>query len=232
MFRRLLVANARWRTCDELGITPVLGVSEADRGRALYARGARWWCSGRPAPRELPRPVRVVQAARKRVHGAAPRLGLPGREPRVRVAVRAHGVTFIGPPAHVMHLMGKKTPAKRAMARRGPDADPGQRRGSCCDDAASSRRGRWPTDRLPGAAQGRERRRRARHAHRAQGRRGRRGLPDAQAEAQAAFGDGRLYLERLIEGGRHVEIQIMADATATSCTSASATARSSATTRS
>ena len=55
---------------------------------------------------------------------------------------------------------------------------------------------------------------------------------EASAEASAAFGDGRLYLERLIEGGRHVEIQVLADRYGTRSTSASATARSSATTRS
>ena len=57
-------------------------------------------------------------------------------------------------------------------------------------------------------------------------------LASARAEAQAAFGDGGLLLEKLVQRAHHVEVQVLADATGTSSTSASAIARCSVATRS
>jgi acetyl/propionyl-CoA carboxylase alpha subunit len=63
-----------------------------------------------------------VQTALHRLH---PGWGFLAENPLFAALCEQHGVTFIGPPAHVMHLMGKKTPAKRAMARPGCTLIPG-----------------------------------------------------------------------------------------------------------
>ena len=89
-----------------------------------------------------------------------------------------------------------------------------------------------PRDRLPGAHQGDRRRRWSRHAHRARREEPESLMSSAANEAKSAFGDATLYMEKFIERARHIEIQVMADRTATWSTWASASARPSAATRS
>jgi acetyl-CoA carboxylase biotin carboxylase subunit len=119
-----------------------------------------------------------------------------------------YGVTFIGPPAHVMHLMGKKTPAKRAMGQAGLTLIPGS--DGILRDAAHAREvadaAGYPVLLKAESGGGGRGMRIARSAAEIE-----RAYDDASAEALAAFADGRLYLEKLIEGGRHVEIQLLAD---------------------
>jgi acetyl-CoA carboxylase biotin carboxylase subunit len=120
----------------------------------------------------------------------------------------AHGVTFIGPPAPAMHLMGKKTPAKRAMRAAGLALIPGS--DGILRDVDEARavadRVGYPVLLKAESGGGGRGMRIARGPDEVAG-----AYADAQAEATAAFGDGRLYLERLVEGGRHIEIQVMAD---------------------
>jgi acetyl-CoA carboxylase biotin carboxylase subunit len=214
-FRRLFIANrgevaARIaRTCDALGVTPVFGVSEAD-AEAPYTRGRETVVLGpaRAAESYLD-PRRVVQAARQsRCSALHPGWGFLSENPTFASLCEAHGVTFVGPPAAVMELMGRKLPAKRAMAAAGLEVIPGSP-GLLADveeartvaaeigypvllkaNAGGGGRGMRIADSPEGLAA----------AYR-----------DAAAEALAAFGDDRLYLEKLIVGGRHVEIQVMAD---------------------
>ena len=107
-----------------------------------------------------------------------------------------------------MHLMGKKTPAKKAMGRAGLTLIPGS--DGILDDADDARRVADETGypvlikaESGGGGRGMRIARSADEIVAAYG--------DAQAEARAAFGDPRVYMERLIEGGRHIEIQVMAD---------------------
>ena len=86
--------------------------------------------------------------------------------------------------------------------------------------------------RLPRAGQGRGRRRRQGHARRALGRRLRRGVRRGRgARPLKAFGDDTLLVEKYVESGRHIEVQVMGDTHGTSCTSSSATAPPSVATR-
>ena len=215
-FHRLFVANrgevaARIaRACDALGITPVFGVSEADAS-APYVRGRESVCLGpaRAAQSYLDA-RRVVQAAKQSSCTALhPGWGFLSESPQLAALCAQHGVTFVGPPAHVMHLMGKKTPAKQAMAAAGLSLIEGS------DGVlASAEQAREVADRVGYPV--------LLKAESGGGGRGMRiarsgdevddAYADAQAEAAAAFGDGRLYLEKLVLGGRHVEIQVMADA--------------------
>jgi acetyl-CoA carboxylase biotin carboxylase subunit len=215
MFHRIFVANrgevaARvGRTCARLGITPVFGVSEADRD-APWCRGHEQVVLGpaRAAASYL-NIERVVEAARQtRCSGLHPGWGFLSENPRFVGMCEAHGVTFIGPSAHVMHLMGKKTPAKRAMAQAGLTLIPGS--DGILRDAAHARETAdavgYPVLLKAESGGGGRGMRVARAADEVE-----RAYEDASAEALAAFGDGRLYLEKLIEGGRHVEVQLLAD---------------------
>nr|MCU0671905.1 acetyl-CoA carboxylase biotin carboxylase subunit [Myxococcota bacterium] len=122
LFHRLFVANrgevaARIaRTCDRLGIEPVFGVSEADRD-APYTKGRRVVVLGPGrATYSYLDPERLVQAAVQTGCTALhPGWGFLAESPRFAMLCEHHGVTFLGPPAAAMHLMGKKTPAKKAM---------------------------------------------------------------------------------------------------------------------
>ena len=214
-FHRLLVANRGEvavriaRACDSLGITPVFAVSEADAGAAqLEGRETVLLGPGRAAGSYLDM-VRVVQAARQTGCTALhPGWGFLSENPSFAALCESHGVTFVGPPAHVMQLMGKKTPAKQAMRAAGLELIPGSD-GVLADveeaRAVADRIGYPVLVKAESGGGGR-------------GMRIARGpdaladaFADAQAEARAAFGDPRVYMERLVEGGRHVEIQIMAD---------------------
>jgi acetyl-CoA carboxylase biotin carboxylase subunit len=215
MFHRVFVANrgevaARIaRCCDALGITPVFGVSSADAG-APYTRGRETVVLGPSrASESYLDPVRLVQAARQTGCTALhPGWGFLAESPLLASLCEAHGVTFIGPPAHVMHLMGKKTPAKRAMATAGLSLIPGSQgvlQGPEQARAEADRIG-YPVLLKAESGGGGRGMRIARGAGQVADAYG-----DAQAEAGAAFGDARVYMERLVERGRHVEIQVLAD---------------------
>lgn len=214
-FHRLFVANrgevaARIaRTCDRLGVTPVFGVSEADAD-APYVEGRESVVLGpaRAAFSYLD-PVRVVQAAKQaRCTAVHPGWGFLAENPRFAALCEQHGLTFVGPPAHVMHLMGKKTPAKDAMRAAGLTLIPGSV--GVLADAEEARRVAdevgYPVLLKAESGGGGRGMRVARSADEVAS-----AYQDASAEARAAFGDPRLYLEKLIEGGRHVEIQLLAD---------------------
>ena len=214
-FRRLFVANRGEvavriaRACDELGIVPVFGVSEADASAP--------WIGDREAVRLGPARASqsyldmraVVQAAKQSGCSALhPGWGFLSENPTFAALCETHGVTFIGPPAHVMHLMGKKTPAKRAMAQAGLALIPGS--DGIVPDATAARevaaRIGFPVLIKAESGGGGRGMRIARSEAEVEA-----AFADAQAEAQAAFGDPRVYMERLLEGGRHVEIQLVGD---------------------
>lgn len=215
MFRRLFIANRGEvavriaRACDELGIEAVFGVSEADRD-APYVSGRRTVCLG-PARASLSYldPTRVVQAARQSGCTAVhPGWGFLSENALFASLCEAHGLTFVGPPAAVMQRMGAKTPAKQAMRSAGLAVIPGSA-GVLADLAEAHRVAEaigYPVLIKAESGGGGRGMRIAR---------GRAALDEAyreaQAEAQAAFGDPRVYMERLMEGGRHIEIQLMAD---------------------
>ena len=150
--------------------------------------------------------------ADRRRRGAS-RLRLPVRERRrsPRPASRP-GLIFVGPPADVIAQMGSKIDARRADGRR-----------PACRSCPARRRTISPTPALPAAARARSatrcwsRRRPAAAARacavvRRDDERSRARCQAARREAAAAFGDGTLYVERLIERPRHVEVQVFADA--------------------
>ncbi|MBK9034001.1 MAG: ATP-grasp domain-containing protein [Myxococcales bacterium] len=215
LFHRLLVANRGEvavriaRACDALGITPVFAVSEADRA-APYTREREVVVLGpaRAAVSYLD-VRRVVQAAvQARCSALHPGWGFLSENPLLATLCAQHGVTFIGPPPHVMALMGGKSPAKRAMRAAGlaviPGSDgplPSAAAARACADEVG-----YPVLLKAESGGGGRGMRIARSADEVEA-----AFADAQGEARGAFGDDRVFLERLIEGGRHVEIQVFAD---------------------
>ena len=197
------------RTCDAMGITPVFGVSEAD-ANAPYTEDRECVVLGGPRSADSYLDLdKVVQAAKQmRCSALHPGWGFLAENPRFAALCEQHGVTFIGPPAHVMRLMGKKTPAKKAMGRAGLRLIPGS--DGVLRDVAHAREVAdatgYPVLLKAESGGGGRGMRIARSADEIEG-----AYQDAQAEAAAAFGDPRMYLEKLIEGGRHIEIQLMAD---------------------
>jgi acetyl-CoA carboxylase, biotin carboxylase subunit len=215
LFHRILIANRGEvavrvaRACDQLGITPVFAASEADRD-APYLRGREVVLlgPGRAAHSYLD-VERVVQAA-VQSHATAlhPGWGFLSENPLLATLCAQHGVTFIGPPPQVTALMGSKTRAKAAMRAAGLDVIPGSDGVLASADDA----------RRIAAAVGFPVLFKAENGGGGRGMRIARGpaevdtaYAEAQAEARAAFGGDRVYLERLVEGGRHIEIQIFAD---------------------
>jgi len=215
LFHRILIANRGEvavrvaRACDKLGIVPVFAASEADRD-APYLRGREVVLlgPGRAALSYLD-VERVVQAA-VQSHATAlhPGWGFLSENPLLATLCAQHGVTFIGPPPQVTALMGSKTRAKAAMRAAGLDVIPGSDGVLASADDA----------RRVAAAVGFPVLFKAENGGGGRGMRIARApaevdaaYAEAQAEARAAFGGDRVYLEKLVEGGRHIEIQVFAD---------------------
>jgi acetyl-CoA carboxylase biotin carboxylase subunit len=215
LFHRLLVANRGEvavrvaRACDTLGITPVFAVSEADRA-APYTRDREVVVlgPGRAAQSYLD-VERIVQAAvQARCSALHPGWGFLSENPLLATLCAQHGVTFVGPPPHVTALMGSKTRAKAAMRAAGMPVIPGSNGVLAGPDDARAVAAQIGFPVLFKAENGGGGRgmRIARSADQVDT-----AYAEAQAEARAAFGGDRVFLEKLIETGRHVEIQIFAD---------------------
>lgn len=215
IFHRLLVANRGEvavriaRACDALGITPVFAVSEADRA-APYTRDREVVVLGPARAAQSYLDVRrVVQAAvQTRCTALHPGWGFLSENPLLATLCAQHGVTFVGPPPQAMALMGGKSPAKRAMKAAGlaviPGSDgplPSAAAARTCADAVG-----YPVLLKAESGGGGRGMRIARGPDEVEA-----AFTEAQGEARGAFGDERVFLERLIEGGRHVEIQVFAD---------------------
>jgi acetyl-CoA carboxylase biotin carboxylase subunit len=216
MVGKLLIANRGEvavriaRAARELDMVPVGVVSEADRGASWTGVFDEVVCLGGAAPRDsYLRIERVLQAALQTGCSALhPGWGFLAENARFAALCEQHGVTFVGPPAAVMRRMGLKSPAKEAMRAAGLDVLPGSR-GLVADAdeaAACARETGYPVILKADAGGGGRGMRLVRDEGEL-----REAFGAASAEAEAAFGDGRLYLERYLEGGRHVEVQVLAD---------------------
>lgn len=214
-FHRIFIANRGEvatriaKSCDRLGITPVFGVSEADKN-ASYVQDREHVVLGPARPSESYLSLeRLIQAALQTNCSALhPGWGFLSERPRFASLCEAQGITFIGPPAHVMHLMGQKTPAKKRMAEAGLQLIPGS--DGILEDVDEARgiaeEVGYPILIKAESGGGGRGMRIARGPNEL-----RNAIEEAQAEATGAFGDPRIYLEKLIENGRHVEVQLLAD---------------------
>jgi acetyl-CoA carboxylase biotin carboxylase subunit len=216
MIRRLLIANrgeiARRiiRACRELDIQTVAVYSDADAG-APHVTEADHAVRIGPAPaRESYLDIDAIIAAATSAQADAIHPGygfLSERVPFVR-AVEAAGLTFVGPPASALEKMGSKTGARKLMTAAGVPVVPGETPADQSDTAmaAAARNIGFPVLIKP-AAGGGGIGMKAVHEPSALAE----ALAAARREATASFGNGTLYLERLIDKPRHVEIQVFAD---------------------
>jgi acetyl-CoA carboxylase biotin carboxylase subunit len=212
--RRLLIANrgeiaARIiRTCRRLGIETVLGASEADLAGVPARLADQVVRLGPPPAAASYLNVDAVVAAARAVGADAvhPGYGFLSESPRLAEACERAGIVFVGPTAEQLAVVGDKLAARRHAVDAGIPVVPGGEVGGTVEARALAARLGWPV--LVKAAGG-------------GGGRGMRlvtgpaaldaALERAAAEADAAFGDARLYLERYVTSGRHVEVQILAD---------------------
>ncbi len=214
--RRVLVANRGEiavrlvRACHELGVEAVAIYSTADR-EALHVRLAdRAVCVGPPAPGQsyLTIPNVIEAAVTTGCDAVHPGYGFLSENPEFVDACAVSDLIFIGPSPAVMVLMGDKATAKEAMAKAGLPLVPGSpgRLATAAAAAVAAEHAGYPVL-LKAAAGGGGRGMRL--VERAEG------LEDAFAnasrEAEAAFGDGGMYLEKAVVGARHVEIQVVCD---------------------
>ena len=216
MFRRLLVANRGEvavriaRAARQLGVAPVGVSSTADLGASWLEAFEQVVTIGGPAPREsYLRGDVIVQAALQTGCAAVhPGWGFLSESPNFAALCEQHGLTFVGPTAGVMQRMALKWPAKDAMRQAGLELLPGSEGllSGVEEARAMAEIVGYPVLLKADSGGGGRGMRRVEEPA---------GLEDAynaaRAEAESAFGDGALYLERFLTGGRHIEVQLLAD---------------------
>ncbi|MEW5984168.1 MAG: acetyl-CoA carboxylase biotin carboxylase subunit [Acidobacteriota bacterium] len=214
---RLLVANRGeialriMRACDEMGIDTVAVYSDADADALHVRKASRAVHLGPAAPAESYLAIpRLIEAARSSGADAVhPGYGFLAENASFAAACEGAGLTFVGPTSAVMALMGSKIQARLAMRKAGLSVVPGETPAGQSDDALADSAARIGYPLLVKASAGgggkgmRVVRRESDLATAVAG---------ARHEAQSAFGDGTLYMERLIDHPRHIEIQVLADA--------------------
>jgi len=214
--RRILIANRGEiavrviRACRELGIPSVAVYSDADARapHVFLADDAVRIGPASPAESYLSISA-ILDAARKTGADAIhPGYGFLSENAEFASSCERAGITFIGPPAAVIERLGLKIAARAIAGQAGVPVVPGETPAdqSTAAIAAAARRVGFPLLLKPSAGGGGIGMKTIRDDQ-ALGA----GIEQARREATAAFGDGTLYVERLIERPRHVEIQVLAD---------------------
>jgi acetyl-CoA carboxylase biotin carboxylase subunit len=217
MFNKVLVANRGEiavriiRACRELGLQTVAVFSEADR-RALHVRYAdeAYLLGPAPSRESYLRGDKIIDIARQCKAGAIhPGYGFLAERADFTQACQDAGIVFIGPRPAAIAAMGDKAVARQTVALAGVPIVPGTESASSLRDedllaiapqvgfpllikavAGGGGKGMREVssfDEMPGL------------------------IRAARREAESSFGDGNVYLEKLIEGARHIEIQVLAD---------------------
>ncbi len=216
MFRRVLVANRGEiavrviRACRELGIETVAVYSEADRNALHVQLADEAYCIG-PTPSKqsyLHIPSIMSVATLTEVDAIHPGYGFLAENSDFAEVCEACGITFIGPSSHAIVTMGDKAIAKETMKRAGVPTVPGsdgliQNVEEAVEVAEAIG---YPVIIKATAGGGGKGIRVVRDPEAL-----RQAITTAQREAETAFGNAGVYLEKYIERMRHVEIQVLAD---------------------
>ncbi len=215
MFSKILVANRGEiavriiRACKEMGITTVAVFSEADKEALHVSLADESYCIGGQLAKDsyLNMAAIISIALATKSEAIHPGYGFLSENHCFAELCEKHGIVFIGPPAEVISKMGDKDMAKRTMREAGVPTIPG------CDiadsvEAAKENAGKIGFPLLIKARAG-------------GGGRGIRIVSSAEeferqynaasGEAQSAFGDGAVYLEKYLKPVKHIEMQILAD---------------------
>src|SRR5438105_1354262 len=216
MFQRILVANRGEialrviRACRDLGMEVVAVFSEADRDAPYLALADEAICIG-PAPAidsylNIPRIISAAEIAD--VEAIHPGYGFLSENPHFAEVCRSCRIEFIGPPHEAMRRLGNKNEARKLAKEAGVPVVPGSE-GLIQTDAEALKLAHalgFPVL-IKAAAGGGGRGMRVAHNNISL----QSGLNAARQEAEKAFKDGSVYLEKYIEQPRHVEVQILAD---------------------
>jgi acetyl-CoA carboxylase, biotin carboxylase subunit len=216
MFKKILIANRGeiavriLRACRELGVRAVAIYSDADRASLHVRLADEAYPVGPSASRESYLVVeKIIGAARHAGCDAIhPGYGFLAENPALARACADAGITFIGPSPEAMEKLGSKTAARHLARQAGVPTVPGTLDPiEKMEDARSAAReiGFPVVLKAVAGGGGKGMRRIEGETEFAAGWR------DASSEAQNAFGDGRLYLEKYLLGPRHIEIQILGD---------------------
>jgi acetyl-CoA carboxylase biotin carboxylase subunit len=216
MFQRILIANRGEialrviRACRDLGIEVVAVFSEADRGAAYLKLADEAICIGPAPPAESYLNIpRIISAAEiSDVQAIHPGYGFLSENPHFAEVCRSCKIEFIGPPQDAMRRLGNKNEARKLAQEIGVPVVPGSE-GLLDDDADALKLAHemgFPVLIKAAAGGGGRGMRVARNDISFQA-----GLKAARQEAEKAFKDGSVYLEKYIEFARHVEVQILAD---------------------
>ncbi len=216
MFKKILIANRGeiavriMRSCREMGIATVAVYSEADR-LSLHVRMAdeAYLIGPSPAAESYLKMETIIETAKQAGADAIhPGYGFLSENPVFARTCAANGITFIGPSPESMLLLGDKLQGKKTVSARGVPLVPGT--DDAIDDEEQLRR---EAERIGfpllikasagGGGKGIHLVRKAEELLSA--------LRLSQGEAQASFGDKRVFLERYLERPRHIEIQVLAD---------------------
>ncbi len=216
MIRRVLIANRGEiairvvRACRELAIESVAVYSDADRSAPHVVAADRAERIGAAPAGESYLNVQAIVSAAKRAQADAVHPGYGFLSERVDFARACAdaGLVFVGPPPSAIEQMGTKVGARRLMLQAGVPVVPGEMPHDQSDDALSAAVDAlgFPALIKPSAGGGGIGMTIVRAAEEVPG-----AIQRARREAQAAFGDGTLYVERLVDRPRHVEIQVFGD---------------------
>ena len=215
MFEKVLVANRGEialrvvRACQELGVAAVAVYSDADESALHVHRADEAVRIGPPPAGKSYLDVEALIDAAKETGAEAvhPGYGFLAENAAFAAACQDAGLTFVGPSAEAIEKMGNKSAARRLAREAKVPVVPGSDDASSADEAAQTAGGIGYPIMVKAAAGG--------------GGRGirvaededelRKAVQVARREAEAAFGDGTLYLEKLLVAPRHVEVQVMGD---------------------
>ncbi len=216
MFNKILIANRGeialriLRACREMNIRTVLVYSQADAGSMPVRLADEAVCIGPPAPQSsyllIERILSV--AAICDVDAIHPGYGFLAENAYFAEACAKHGIAFIGPTAAAMRALGDKAAARETMRKAGVPVTPGS---DCLLESEEqalqiARKLKYPVI-VKASAGGGGRGMRIAHNEASL----LQGFHAARAEAEKAFGNGDLYMEKFIVNPRHIEVQILAD---------------------
>jgi acetyl-CoA carboxylase biotin carboxylase subunit len=216
MFKKILIANRGEiavrviRACRELGITSIAVYSDVDRASLHVRKADEAYYIGLPAAAESYLNIaRILEVAKRSGSDAIhPGYGFLSENAKFAQACGDAGVKFIGPSPASMEMMGSKTRARQEMEKAGVPFVPGTSRGLESAEQAEQVAARIGYPLMLKAAAG-------------GGGKGMRlvltpaelrpALEAAQSEAEGAFGDREVYIEKAIINPRHIEMQVLAD---------------------
>jgi len=216
MFKKILIANRGEiavrviRACHELGIAAVAIYSDVDRTSLHVRKADEAYPIGPAAAKESYLNIEKIMDVAKRAGADAihPGYGFLSENANFARACAEAGVKFIGPTAAAMDAMGSKTRARQSMEKAKVPTVPGTSRGLESFEQAKevAERIGYPIM-LKAAAGGGGKGMRLVHAPADL----KSALDGARSEAERAFGDGEVYVEKAIINPRHIEMQLLAD---------------------